>query len=416
MTTARSFRLDIDPLRVNRDFRLLFISGLVTGLGSFATYVAMPFQIADLTGSYVAVGILGVCEIVPLVTFGLWGGVLADRVDRRKMILWTEVAFVLVVLALVANSSTSEPHVWIIYVASMLLAALDGLQRPSLDAVLPRIVPAGQLAAAGALHSLRGNIAHIAGPAIGGVLIAIGTVRSAYVFDVLTFLVSASCVAQLREVPAVREAFSRPLDEMKEAFAYLKSRRDLIGTYVVDVVAMVMAFPFALFPFIASERGAPWSLGFLYSSFAVGSLVATLTSGWTRRVHHHGRALVGAAFVWGVAIALSSTAPSIYWVLVCFCLAGAADMVSGLFRSLMWNLTIPADIRGRMAGIEMLSYTVGPQAGQVRASLTARFTSVRMSLFTGGIACAACVASLPRALPELWRFDASRHSIDEPTA
>lgn len=400
-----TLRIDITPLKANRDFRLLFISGLVTGLGSFATYVALPFQIADLTGSYVAVGVLGVVEVVPLVVFGLWGGVLADRVDRRKMILWTEVLFVAFVLVLVLNSSLSESRVWVIYAVSMVLAALDGLQRPSLDAVVPRIVPPEHLAAAGALSSLRGNIAHVAGPAIGGVLIAIGGVRTAYLFDVATFVVSAACVAGVAHVPTVREVFLRPIDELREALSYLRTRRDLVGTYVVDLIAMVMAFPFALFPFIASELRATWSLGFLYSSFAIGSLVATLTSRWTQRVRYHGRALIAAALVWGCAIAASSLVSSIYWVLAWFCVAGAADMVSGLFRSLIWNLTIPADIRGRMAGIEMLSYTVGPQAGQVRSTLTARLTSVRMSLFTGGLTCTALVGVLPRALPELWGFE-----------
>lgn len=399
-----TLRIDVTPLRVNRDFRLLFASGLVTGLGSFATYVAMPFQIAELTGSYVAVGILGLIEVVPLIIFGLWGGVLADRVDRRSMILWTECAFVVLVVVLAVNSSLTDPHVWLIYVVSMFIAALDGLQRPSLDAVLPRVVPAEHLAAAGALNSLRGNIAHIGGPALGGILIALGGVRTAYLFDIATFVVSALCIAQVGNVPVVRDALSRPVDELREALKYLRSRRDLVGTYVVDLLAMVMAFPFALFPFIVKEFDAPWSLGFLYSSFAIGSLCATLTSRWTQTVRHHGRALIAAATLWGTAIAMSSLVPSIAWVIVCFSIAGAADMVSGLFRSLMWNLTIPAEIRGRMAGIELLSYSLGPQAGQVRSSLFARLTSVRTSLLTGGVACVACVAALPRALPELWNF------------
>ncbi len=399
-----ALRIDLTPLRANRDFRYLWLSGIVTGLGSFATYVALPYQLAKLTGSYVAVGILGLCEVLPLIVFGLWGGVLADRYDRRTMLLGTECTFVVLVAIAAVNASLNEPQVWVIYMVSALLATVDGLQRPSLDALLPRLVSADQLPAASALNSLRGNIAHVAGPALGGILIAVGGVRSAYAFDIATFVASVVCLLQVAKVPSQRAVVSRPVDELREAVKYVRTRRDLIGTYLTDTIAMVFAFPFALFPFIAREFDATWSLGFLYSSFAVGSLGATLTSRWTQRVRHHGRALIFAASVWGVAIALSSTVPSVYWVLICFCIAGAADMVSGLFRSLIWNLTIPDDLRGRMAGIEMLSYSIGPQIGQVRSSITARFTSVRTSLLIGGVVCAGSVSLLPRAIPELWTF------------
>lgn len=401
-----TLRLDLTPLRVNRDFRYLWASGIITGLGSFATYVALPYQLAKLTGSYVAVGVLGLLEVVPLIVFGLWGGVLADRHDRRVMLFATECTFVVLVAVAVVNASLSEPKAWPIYVVSVLLATVDGLQRPSLDALVPRLVSSEHLPAASALNSLRGNIAHVVGPALGGILIAVGGVRSAYLFDIATFIASVLCIAQITRVPSQRTLNLRPVDELREAIRYVRTRRDIIGTYLVDTIAMVFAFPFALFPFIAREFNATWSLGFLYSSFAVGSFVATLTSRWTQRIRHHGRALVVAACLWGIAIAMASVVPSVYWVLGCFCVAGAADMVSGLFRSLIWNLTIPDELRGRMAGIEMLSYSIGPQIGQVRSSLTARLTSLRTSLFLGGAVCAGSVSVLPRAIPELWAFTA----------
>lgn len=398
--------MDLSPLRTSRDYRNLFASGLVTGLGSYATYVAMPFQIADLTGSYLAVGVLGVVEVVPLVVFGLWGGVVADRRDRRQMVLVTEVSMLVLTSLLLANTIFWTPRVWLIYVVSLVFAALDGLQRPSLDALLPRLVDRDQLRAAGALQSLRGNIAHIAGPAIGGVCIAIAGVEAAYGLDSVSFLASGALLLRVRRVPPSAGERDHPWRELRTALRYVGTRRDILGTYAADTAAMMFAFPFALFPFIAIEYEAPWSLGFLYSAIAVGSLVATVTSGWTARVHHHGRAVVVAAGSWGLALAVAGLIHDVRWVIPCLALAGAADMISGLFRSLIWNRTIPDELRGRMAGLELLSYGVGPQVGQIRSTVTARFSSVQTSLLVGGAVCAASMPAVVRALPEVWRLDA----------
>ena len=404
-------RLNTDPLRTNKNFRHLWLSGVVTGLGSFATYISMPYQIADITGSYVAVGLLGVTEVLPIIVFGLWGGVVADRFDRRNVVVVTEVIMLLLTGVLLVNALTPDPQVWVIYLVSALFAATDGIQRPSLDAMLPRVVKPEELPAASALRSLRGNIAHIAGPALGGILIAIGGVELAYSFDMVSFVASVYLLMRVVRLPSQREVFEKPLQELKLAFSYLRTRRDIIGTYAADTIAMICTFPFALFPFIVDEYNAPWALGFLYSSLAVGSLMATATSGWTTRVHRHGKAVLFSAGAWGIAICAAGFVKNIWWVLFFLVLAGAADMLSGLFRSLIWDLTIPDELRGRMAGIELLSYGVGPQVGQVRSTLTARFTSIQTSLIVGGAVCVGSMAALKSAMPSLWTFDAreARH-------
>jgi len=404
-------RLNTDPLRTNKNFRHLWLSGVVTGLGSFATYVSMPYQIADITGSYVAVGLLGVTEVLPIIVFGLWGGVVADRFDRRNVVAVTEIIMLLLTGVLLVNALTPDPQVWVIYLVSALFAATDGIQRPSLDAMLPRVVKPEELPAASALRSLRGNIAHIAGPALGGILIAIGGVDLAYSFDMVSFVVSVYLLMRVVRLPSQREVFEKPLQELKLAFSYLRTRRDIIGTYVADTIAMICTFPFALFPFIVDEYNAPWALGFLYSSLAVGSLMATATSGWTSRVHRHGRAVLFSAGAWGIAICAAGFVKNIWWVLFFLVLAGAADMLSGLFRSLIWDLTIPDELRGRMAGLELLSYGIGPQVGQVRSTLTARFTSIQTSLIAGGAVCVGSMAALKSAMSSLWTFDAreARH-------
>ncbi len=401
----RRIRMDLRPLRHSRDFRWVFASGLVTYLGSMVTMVALPFQVADLTGSYVAVGLIGLAELVPLVVFGLWGGAIADAVDRRRIVIGTELAMLALSATLLANSLLATPQLWVLYLVAMLFAAVDGLQRPSLEAIIPRVVAHDELAAAGALNSLRWQLGSILGPALGGLLIAGFGVWSAYAFDASTFLVSALALWHLRPVPPSAEAEPASLRRIGQGMRYAWSRRDLLGTYAVDLMAMVFAFPYALFPFLAESLDAPWALGLLYSAGAIGSLAATVTSGWTSHVHHHGRAVVVAAICWGLAIAGVGISANVWVVLVMLGLAGAADMVSGLFRMLIWNQTIPDDIRGRMAGIELLSYSIGPTLGQVRATGVAQLTSLRTSFVSGGLMCAVGGVLLAATLPSLWRYD-----------
>lgn len=399
-------RMDITPLRQSRDYRFIFASGLITFLGSMITYVALPFQVAELTGSFVAVGLIGLFQLVPLVVFGLYGGSLADSVDRRTMVLCTELAAGLLITALLVNALLPSPQLWVLYVVAMSLAVTDGLQRPSLDAMIPRVVAHDQLAAAGALNALKYQLGTIVGPALGGILISVGGLQTAYGVDVVTFAVSVTLLWRIRSIRVANEAPERAtLRHVAEGMRYAWSRKDLMGTYAVDLIAMIFAFPYTLFPFLAEELGAPWALGLLYSAAAVGSLVVTLTSGWTSKVHRHGRAIVYAAALWGLGIALVGVTTSLPLVLLFLAVAGGADMVSGIFRLTMWNQTIPDEVRGRMAGIELLSYSVGPLLGQVRSSTAASLTSLRMSFFSGGVLCVIGVGLSAIVLPSLWNYD-----------
>ena len=399
-------RLDITPLRQSRDYRFIFASGLITFLGSMITYVALPFQVAELTGSFVAVGLIGLFQLVPLVVFGLYGGSLADSVDRRTMVLCTELAAGLLITALLVNALLPSPQLWVLYVVAMSLAVTDGLQRPSLDAMIPRVVAHDQLAAAGALNALKYQLGTIVGPALGGILISVGGLQTAYGVDVVTFVVSVTLLWRIRSIKVANESSERAtLRHVAEGMRYAWSRKDLMGTYAVDLIAMIFAFPYTLFPFLAEELGAPWALGLLYSAAAVGSLIVTLTSGWTSKVHRHGRAIVYAAALWGLGIALVGVTSSLPLVLLFLVVAGGADMVSGIFRLTMWNQTIPDEVRGRMAGIELLSYSVGPLLGQVRSSTAASLTSLRMSFFSGGVLCIVGVGLSAIVLPSLWNYD-----------
>ena len=375
------------------------------------TYVAIPFQIKELTNSYIAVGIVGAIEIIPLILFGLYGGVLADYVDRKKMVWATEAAALVLSGILLLNSLSSEPKVWVIYVMAGLFASVDGLQRPSADAILPRIVGHKDLPAASALMSLRWQMGVIIGPTIGVIVISTVSISAGYGFDVFTFFISLLFLARVGSVPANPEAEKPSLRGLLDGIKYAFSRQDLTGTYLIDLAAMFFAMPTALYPFWADQLGAPWALGFLYAAVTVGSVVVTLTSGWIKTYRFHGRAIIWAAIGWGAAIALAGISNSLILVLLFLAIAGGADMISALFRGTIWNQTIPDNLRGRLAGIELLSYSIGPLAGQLRAASMAAATSLTFSVTAGGLICVFMVALLASFLPKLRKYDAETNEF-----
>jgi MFS family permease len=410
---ARRFLLDLTPLRASRDFRLSFGAGAISQLGSMITYVAIPFQVAALTGSPVLVGLLGVFEFVPLLVMALLGGALADYVDRRRLVLASEAGFTALTGVLLVNALLGTPQLWTLYLVAALTGTLDGLQRPALDAMTPRLVVPAQIPAAAALTSLRGDFATLAGPAIGGVVIASAGLPAAYGLDLVTFAASLTCLWLIRAVPPPPDADRPSLRGVVTGLRYAASRPELLGTYLVDINAMFFGMPMALYPFVAHRLGGPAVLGLLYSAESVGGLAATVTSGWAGKVRRHGVAVIVAAGCWGLAItgfglAVSgwmSVWTSLWLGLFFLVLAGAADMISGLFRGTIWDQTIPDHLRGRLAGVEMLSYSSGPSLGNLRAGLAARPLGVSGSIVSGGLLCAAGTVALAIALPKFRRYD-----------
>jgi MFS family permease len=402
----RGFGLDLSLLRRVRDFRLLFSSGLVSGLGSMITYVALPYQVKEITGSYVAVGLMGAAELVPLIVFGLYGGVLADYVDRRKLILIGESTALGLSIILLINSQLENPRLWVLYLVGGAFAGVNGLRGPSMAAVIPRIVSHEDLPAASAIMGLRYQIPVIAGPAIGGIIISIWGVTPAFLIDVISYALSLMLLLQVSRMPRSEKATPPSIGALFEGVKYASSRQDLMGTYLIDLAAMFFAMPTALFPFWADQLNSPQSLGFLYSAGTVGALLITLTSKWTLKVHRHGRAIIFAALIWGLSITISAIFNNVYWVLLCLVAAGAADQVSVIFRATIWNQTIPDELRGRLAGIELLSYAVGPIGGQMRAGGMAAVTGLNGAVIGGGLLCVASVSALTSVLPKFRKYDA----------
>jgi MFS family permease len=398
--------IDIGPLRRHREYRLLWIGLMVSFFGSQIAFVAVPYQVYQLTGSTAVVGFLALAALVPLLLSAIVGGAFADAVDRRKMVRFAEAGLALCSTALLVNSVVPSPQVWVLFVVEAFAAALGGFLRPSLDSLTPRLVEKDELIAAGALDSLRFQIGLIGGPALGGLLIATIGLPGVFGVDIATFLVSLVALTMMRAVPPPPDAERPSLRRIAEGFSYAKSRPELIGTYGVDIVAMFFGMPNALFPAFAQKFGGAGVLGLLYSAPPIGSLVATMTSGWTKKVHRHGLAVILAAGVWGVGIVLLGLAPSLGLALAALALAGAADMISGIFRSTIWNQTIPDRLRGRLAGIEQVSYSSGPLLGDVEAGIVGSLAGVRASIVSGGVLCIVGVAVAAVLLPAFRRYDA----------
>jgi MFS family permease len=407
--------LDIGPLRSNTAFRRLFASQFISGLGTMVSYVAVPWQIYQLTHSNAQVGVLGLVQLAPVVACGLLGGAVADRVDRKRLLIASEALMALCLAGLLANALTTAPSVLAIYMLVAVLQAASGFHRPALEALTQKLARPDEFAAVAALSSVRGTVGMVAGPALAGLMLARWGAVGAYLFDFGTFVAALFFLARIPRaaIGAVDAPGERPhlLADLAEGLRFAWARPELMGTYIVDIVAMAFAFPVALFPAMAAADGRTESVGWLLSAMSIGALAIGLFSGWTGRVARHGRAVVIAAAVWALGIVALGFAPSLTLALACLAVAGAADMVSGVFRGTIWNQTIPNTLRGRLAGIEMISYLTGPLIGNARAGFMAEAWGVSAAVWIGGAICLAGIVATGFALPRFWGY-AKQHQRD----
>jgi MFS family permease len=403
--------LNLAPLRKHRDYRLLYTGQLVSMFGSMITYVAVPYQVFELTHSSFIVGMLGAAQLVPLLMFALWGGAYADAMDRRKLLVISEIVMTAGSLALAINGMFAHASVTLIFVVSATMSACNGFHRPALDAMTPRLVDREDLTSVSALNFFRFSISAIGGPALGGFCMAALGYPLTYMIDVLSFLVSLVSLAAIRRMPPSDRVARPGIQSIAEGLKYAVGRPELIGTYVVDIVAMTFAMPMALFPSMAVAWGGARAAGWLYSAMSFGSLFTTIFSGWTTNVNRHGAAVVIAAAVWALAIVFVGFSPSLPFAVFCLALAGAADSVSGVFRGTIWNETIPSDLRGRLAGVEMISYLSGPLLGNARAGWVASISSNTISIVSGGIICLVAVLLCIPLLPAFWNYYAERRTV-----
>jgi MFS family permease len=396
--------LDLGPLRRSREFRLLYAGQTVSFLGSMLTYVAVPYQVYQLSHSSFYVGLLGTAQLIPLLLAALLGGAMADSLDRRRMLLISELVLALCSAALLLNARLAQPSLWALFGVSAAMSAVNGFHRPALEAMTQELVAREDQTAASALASLRFGLGSIGGPALAGLVIAKQGTWAVYGLDVLSFGGSVACLFAMAPLARKPVAAESALGSIVEGLRYAKSRPELIGTYVVDIAAMIFAMPMALFPLMSERWSGATAAGWLYAGMSIGGVTMTLFSGWASRIRRHGAWVIASAASWGVAIIALGFAPSLPLAVVCLAVAGAADMVSGLFRQTIWNQTIPTELRGRLSGLEMISYMTGPLLGNARAGYLASRYDARTSIVSGGVLCVISVLLCIPLLPKFWRY------------
>ena len=349
--------IDLSPLKRNRDFRYAYFGQFISFFGTMMSWVALPYQIYHLTNSTLAVGLLGIIELVPLLLTAFIGGALADVLDRRKLLIRAEIGMAIGCLCLILNAMATQPRLWLVYLIAAILSALSGLHRPSLDALMPRLVSHKEIQATSVLAMFRSTVGMIGGPAVAGVCIASFGLAWTFALDFLTFIFSIAALMQIKSIVPPENQEQPSLKSVVVAIRYAVSRQELMGTYVIDFVAMIFAMPNALFPAMAVMLGGTKALGWLYAAPAIGALIITVFSAWTKKIKRHGAAVAIAAILWGSSIACVGLFSHLLMIVFLLILAGAADCVSGIFRTTIWNETIPDKLRGRMASLEMVSYT-----------------------------------------------------------
>jgi hypothetical protein len=411
--TVRRIAIDVSPLRESRDFRLLWFGQLVSLTGRQLTVVALFYQVFTLTRSNLAVGAIGLVQVVPLVVLSIAGGAIADRWDRRTVILWTEFGMAVSSAAFLAGALHGHPPLAYLYVVTGVQAGLSGLNQPARSASVPMLVRPERLPAAFALNQVMFNLTLVVGPAVAGVILAVGKSNGlawAYGLDVTAFAASLIATLLLRPLkPHLAPGETPPSGwrAIKDGFAFLRGKRVLNSTFYIDMIAMIFGMPRALFPGLALTvfGVGPLGVGLLYSAPAAGALAGALTSGWLAGVRRQGAAVVWAVAAWGAAIVAFGLLGSLFWLaLLALAVAGAADMVSAVFRSTILQTSIPDSLRGRITAVHIMVVTGGPRIGDVEAGAVAALTSPVFSVVSGGLACIVGAAAIAWRIPELWRY------------
>lgn len=405
----RRLLADLTPLRASRDFRLLFAGNAVSYLGRQLTVVAIPYQVYLLTGSSLAVGLTGLASLGPMVVMSLVGGAVADAVDRRKLLLVNVLAQAATSVALAVNASLDQPALWPLYVLGALNAGLWGIDLPTRNAMVPGMVSREQFPAAAALGQVVLQVGHVAGPALAGVVISRVDLAAAYWIDAATYVAALVAVVLIRPQPPEGGGTRAGLASIKAGLSFLRGRRLLVSTFLIDINAMVFGMPRALFPALGTGffGGGAATVGLLYAAPGAGALAGAVFTGWVGGIRRQGRAVVVSVLVWGAAIAGFGLVSSLPVGLLLLAVAGAADVVSAVFRNTILQMSVPDGLRGRLNSVHIAVVTGGPALGDAEAGAVAAMTSPRFSVVSGGLACMLGVLLLVRWAPELSRYDAA---------
>jgi MFS family permease len=399
--------VDTRPLRIP-EYRRILVGQGTSFIGSMLTQVAVPVQIWVLTESPLYVGFVGLAGLVPIVVFGLYGGAIADAVDRRVLYLWSSVGGWVVTLALLAQTLLDLQNIWLILALVFVQSGMFAMASSARGAIIPRIVPTELVPAANTLNFTVGNVGQVVGPLIAGLLLVLPNgFALAYAADALLFTAALYSVLRLPSIPPQGEVRRPDMRAVAEGLRFIAVRPVLVMSFAVDIAAMVLAMPRSLFPAVADERFGG-QVGPLYAAIAIGAVIAGLSSGWIGRVRRQGRALTLAIVGWGAAVAVSGLVGQLWLVVALLALAGAFDLVSAVYRQTILQTYAPDEMRGRMQGVFIAVVAGGPRLGDVRAGATAAVTNPTFSWVAGGVACMAVVLVAGLLVRPFWRYDTSR--------
>jgi MFS family permease len=400
--------LDVSPLRDSPQYRRLWVGDLFAAAGSQLAAVALPYQVYRQTGSSLAVGLIGLAALGPLLLGSLAAGAIADAFDRRRLLIVSQLASVAGCMVLALLTAAGRPPLGVLYVLAALLAFASSIESPVRNAVIPSLVGLERVPAASALNQIVDQTSQIAGPALAGVLLAAFGIATTYTVGMVGFALGVVVALGLPSLRPIGEVTAPGWAALIEGLSFARSQPALLGTFIVDLNAMVFGMPRALFPALAAGTFAvgPRGLGLLYAAPAVGALLAALSSGWIGHVRRQGMAVMASVVAWGLAIAVFGLVPGdLFWLaLLLLAVAGAADVVSAVFRNTIMQQVAPDQLRGRMAALHIAVVTSGPRLGDAESGLVASATSVSFSVVSGGVICIAGVALMQLLAPALARY------------
>jgi MFS family permease len=408
-TALRGALADTRPLQTPA-YRRLWTAGIVTVVGAQLTVVAVPTQIYQLTGSSAYVGLTGLFGLVPLVFFGLWGGAIADAVDRRLLLLLTGSGIALVSLALWVSAATGLANVWVVLVLFAVQSGLLAVNQPTRSAVIPRLIPAEQLPAANALNMTVVQAGAVAGPLLAGVLIPVIGLPTLYVLDAVALLSTLWATWRLPPVPPAPGRRQRAgLREVVAGFRYAALHKVLLVSFLIDVVAMGFGMPRVVFPEMAERtfgdpRSGGIALGLLFAAIPIGMVVAGLFSGWLHRIQRQGVAVTVAICVWGAGVAAFGLTRSLWLAVLCLAVAGAGDLVSSVYRSSMLQSVATDEMRGRMQGVFIVVVAGGPRLADLWHGPAAAWFGPGAAATAGGVAVVVVALAVVARYPAFWRY------------
>ena len=400
--------MDLEPVKRDRDFRMLWLGQIVNGLGRQVTVVALPFELWHLTNNSLSIGLLALVQLVPILIFSLGGGAVADAVDRRRLLIGTQILLAASSLGLALLALQPAPSIWAFYAIAFVAAGVGAVDGPARASAIPRLVPRERLPAAIAVNWLSGQTVSIAGPVAAGLIIAVSSVATAFAFDVVTFVASLVALLVIAPIPPHPDAARPSLRSIAEGLRFARDRRILMATFAIDFDAMLFGMPSSLFPQLALtvfNAGAA-GYGLLTAAPALGAFVGAAFSGWMGRIRRPGRGVVVAVAGWGAAIVgFGMLTASFPLALLCLAVAGAADVFSAVLRSSIVQLATPDRLRGRLSSIHMLVVTTGPRFGDAEAAGVAALAGPQFSVVSGGILCLIGLVAVVRLFPQLLAYE-----------